>query len=97
MNKNRAPSQISTVLSGVLEQLGLSRILEEKKVREHWPGIVGSRIAEIAEVDSLKEGRLYLRVVNPVWRMELNFQKDEIAIRVNKLLEGESVKEVVFI
>ncbi len=97
MNRNRGPFQISTVLSGVLEQIGLSQILEEKKIREHWPGIVGQRIAEIAEVDSLKESRLYLKVVNPVWRMELNFQKDEIARRVNKLLEGESVKEVVFI
>ena len=97
MMQKKTPSPISTVLSSVLNKMGLTQALEEKKIRDHWKELVGQRIAEIAGIDSLRENRLYVKVDNPVWKMELKFQKGEIAKKVNRLIGEGTVKEVVLV
>jgi predicted nucleic acid-binding Zn ribbon protein len=97
MRFQKTPSHISVILQGILKKAGFPHVMEEKKVRDNWSTLVGNRIAEIASVDSLQNGKLYLKVINPVWKMELNFQKDEIRKRVNKLLGGRLIKEVFFL
>ena len=97
MKRKGTPTPISALLGTVLDEVGLTRVLDEKKIKDSWEEIVGKRITEIAEIDSLTKDKLYIKVSNPVWKMELNFQKGEIAKRVNEKLEWKAVKEVVFI
>ena len=66
MNFGKAPLRISNILDDVLEKVGFYQIKEEKRIRDNWPKLVGERMAEIAQVHSFRENKLYLKIENPV-------------------------------
>lgn len=88
------PIGIGEALSTFLNRQGLSSILLEQKLRENWPLFVGERVAPMVELESLKEGRLRLRVKHPAWRMDLHYQKEQLRKRANEILGGGAVKQV---
>ena len=67
-----------------------------KASRQETDEAVG-RIAGMAGIESLREHRLYLKVDNPVWKMEMNFQLEEIKKRVNSCLGWNQVREVILL
>ncbi|MBF0433673.1 MAG: DUF721 domain-containing protein, partial [Fibrobacteria bacterium] len=95
--KCHSPLKISSVLNAVLERVGSLQAIEEKKLRDNWDTLVGSRISEIAVIDSLREHKLYLKVENSVWKMELRFQLPEIIQRINAFAGWKLIKEIILI
>lgn len=89
------PLKINTILEDVLEKAGLSGALEEKKIREAWPMLVGKRVAEIAVIEELRNDRLVLKIENSTWKMELNYQKEAIVEKVNAFMGWNLVKSVI--
>ena len=94
MLKNIKP--ISEILARTIKKLGISARLRESEAASRFSEIVGEKISKHAEVESIKAGQLVVRVKSPVWRQELNFQKQEIIKSLNKAFGEKIVKDIYF-
>ena len=89
-----APVSIHGALRETLDSLKLGFLLHEAKLRRRWNEVVGERAAEMAEMESLKDFVLSVRVSQAAWRQELHFQRDAIRARANGVLGSNLVRDV---
>ena len=80
----------------------VSRLLKNfKSVRKSkftfWYEVVGEKISEIAVPVKNKNGVLFIKVDDPIWRFELSRRKDELIPEINERLKKSVIKEIVFI
>ncbi|WP_049824351.1 DUF721 domain-containing protein [Desulfurivibrio alkaliphilus] len=54
-----------------------------------WPELVGEELAAVCRPEVIREGVLWVRVVDPVWGQQLQFEKNAILEAVNRRLPGE--------
>ena len=92
----KIPRHIGSGISAVLRQLGLGAKLRQYEVLEAWPRVVGENIARISTAESIRDGKLFVSVVHSVWRNELIFLKKEIIEKLNKEMNQEIVKDIIF-
>lgn len=83
-------------MAEMYRSIGMTDAYEEFRTLQIWDSVVGETIARVTKVERLKEGDLFVRVRNPSWRMELNFRKKEIVVRLNKEIGREMVRNIVF-
>lgn len=88
---------MSTVLSEVLDDAGVSDHVERVKVLDLWPEIVGEQVARVTKARSVDESTLIVEVRNSAWLMELNMLKGDIVGRANERLDDVSIEKIVFV
>ncbi len=74
----------------------------DKKIKENevivkWNEIAGSTIAAATEPIRVKDGILYLKVKNDVWRNELHYQKLDLLKNIQKTLKARIITEIIFL
>lgn len=74
----------------------------DKKIKENeviikWNEIAGSTIASATEPIRVKDGVLYLKVKNDVWRNELHYQKLNLLRKIQKSLKEQIITEIIFL
>jgi predicted nucleic acid-binding Zn ribbon protein len=89
-----APAPIRGALREALQAQGLGHLLHESRLRERWRELMGGKAARIAEMDSLKDGLLCVRVADAAWRSELHYQREALRKRANEILGMNVVKDV---
>lgn len=62
-----------------------------------WEDVVGERISKVAVPVKTKNGVLFVKVEDAIWRFELNRRKTELLQKINEKLKKNEVKEIVFI
>ncbi|MBR9978246.1 MAG: DUF721 domain-containing protein [Bacteroidetes bacterium] len=82
--------QLGSVLRRVLREEGLERGIREQHVLQKWEEIVGPAIAANAEPLRLRNGVLWLHVVDAAWRQELSLMRQELVTTINTTL-GENI------
>jgi hypothetical protein len=87
---------MSEIVVDMCRTLGLKDAYEQYKAVRIWDSIVGEAISAVTSVERFTEGQLFIRVKNPAWRMELNFRKKDILLKLNDSLEKAVVKEIIF-
>ena len=80
------PVSIQGALQETLQTQGLSHILQEFRLRRQWADLMGEKAATIAELDSLKDGILSIKVSDAAWRNELHYQRDALRRKANQIL-----------
>jgi predicted nucleic acid-binding Zn ribbon protein len=88
------PVSIQGALQETLQAQGLGHLLQEARLREKWTELMGKRAAGIAEMESLKDGLLSVRVADAAWRNELHYQRDALRLKANQILGMNTVKDV---
>ena len=88
---------IGKALSGFIKDSKVEKGLEQNKAVMIWAEVVGKRIAENTEVDSVESGVVLVRVKTPVWRQELQLQKNDIINQLNTALTKKTIKDIRFI
>jgi predicted nucleic acid-binding Zn ribbon protein len=85
------------VLPKLMQRLGLSERLHETEVIEAWTQIVGEFIAAHSAPISLREGVLYVRVLQPALHYELE-QISKVAIlrKLKQRFGGKTVRDMRF-
>jgi predicted nucleic acid-binding Zn ribbon protein len=87
----------SDVLPKLMQRLGLSERLHEGEVIEAWAQIVGEFIAAHSAPVSLREGVLYVRVLQPALHYELEqISKAAILRKLKQRFGGKTVRDVRF-
>jgi predicted nucleic acid-binding Zn ribbon protein len=85
------------LLPTLMQKLGLRERLHENEVMEAWAGIVGEFIAAHSTPAALREGVLYVRVLQPALHYELGqISKTEILRKLRRRFGAKTVRDVRF-
>ena len=88
---------IAGAIKKLIKKKGLEKGINQQKAVEVWEEVVGQKIKEHTEPLEVKFGVLTVKTTNPVWRQELQFQKNDIIKSINKKLIKATIKDVRFI
>jgi predicted nucleic acid-binding Zn ribbon protein len=81
----------------VMQRLGLRERLHETEVIEAWSKIVGEFIAAHSAPVALREGVLYVRVLQPALHYELEqVSKIEVLRKLKTRFGGKTIRDVRF-
>src|SRR2546423_14635543 len=85
------------MLPKLMQRLGLRERLHESEVIEAWSKIVGDFIAAHSAPVALREGILYVRVLQPALHYELEqVSKIDILRKLKKRFGGKTIRDVRF-
>ena len=85
------------VLPKLMQQLGLSERLREAEVIEAWKGIVGDFIAAHSCPVSLREGVLFVRVLQPALHYQFEtISKADILRKLKQRFGGRIIRNIRF-
>jgi len=94
--KTRQPKPMNSVIADTVRHLGLGPKLKQYEMFERWPSIVGKQIAKTAQPVRIEKGKLFVKVTQSAWRNELIFLKREIIEKINKAMDQEIIKDIIF-
>jgi predicted nucleic acid-binding Zn ribbon protein len=81
----------------LMQRLGLRERLRETEVIEAWSKIVGDFIAAHSTPVALREGVLYVRVLQPALHYELEqISKSEILRKLKQRFGGKTIRDIRF-
>ena len=87
----------SDLLPDLMQKLGLKERLRESEVIEAWSSIVGEFIAAHSAPVALREGTLYVRVLQPSLHYELEqIAKAQILRKLKQRFGGKTIRELRF-
>jgi predicted nucleic acid-binding Zn ribbon protein len=85
------------VMPKLMQRLGLRERLRETEVIDAWSKIVGDFIAAHSSPVALREGVLYVRVLQPALHYELEqISKSEILRKLKQRFGGKTIRDVRF-
>ena len=85
------------LLPKIMQRLGLKERLHEAEVIDAWGKIVGDFIASHSAPVALREGVLYVRVLQPALHYELEqVSKVDILRKLKQRFGGKTVRDVRF-
>jgi predicted nucleic acid-binding Zn ribbon protein len=85
------------VVPKLMQRLGLRERLRETEVIDAWSKIVGDFIAAHSAPVALREGVLYVRVLQPALHYELEqISKSEILRKLKQRFGGKTIRDVRF-
>src|SRR3954449_12339911 len=88
---------IGELLPALMQKLGLRERLHEKDVMAAWSAIVGDFIAAHSEPVSLRQGTLYVRVLQPALHYELEqISKAEFLRKLKRRFGPTTIRDVRF-
>jgi Protein of unknown function (DUF721). len=87
----------SELMPRLMQRLGLRERLRETEVIDAWSKIVGEFIAAHSAPVALREGILYVRVLQPALHYELEqISKSEILRKLKQRFGGKTIRDVRF-
>ena len=87
----------SELMPKLMQRLGLRERLRETEVIDAWSKIVGDFIAAHSTPVALREGILFVRVLQPALHYELEqISKSEILRKLKKRFGGKTIRDVRF-
>ena len=90
----QAPADL---LPKLMQRLGLRERLHETEAVDAWSKIVGEFIAAHSAPVALREGILYVRVLQPALHYELEqISKPEILRKLKQRFGGKTIREIKF-
>ena len=88
---------IAGTLKRLIQKQGMEKEINQQKAIDVWGEIVGKKIKEHTEPLEVRFGVLTVKTSSPVWRQELQFQKNKIVESINKKLIKTTIKDIRFI
>lgn len=93
MRPRRPLLPLGPVLDQLIRSYGLEKAMEEHRLIERWPVLVGEQIAAHAQAEQLRGGRLIVRVDHSAWMQELVLLKPQL---LEKIGGAAGVTDLVF-
>ena len=85
---------LGEAIEAFLEKHGLKDDVKIQRVITDWERLMGTPIAQNTEKIWFNKGILYIKVISPVWKNELQMARQKIRETVNREVRAEIVKEV---
>jgi len=68
----------------------------DQNIRNAWNKAVGPQIAAQTRPNRLRKDTLFIKVSNSIWMHQLQFMKQDIIDKTNKILGREMIKDIHF-
>ncbi|MGJ8677767.1 MAG: DUF721 domain-containing protein [Akkermansiaceae bacterium] len=88
--------QADEYLADLLKLVGLSDGIDEQRLKEGWSRVAGDFVSKHTVPDSIREGVLVLRVVNPMMKFHLQQMSAQLLRNLGNELGQGVVKQIVF-
>lgn len=88
---------LKQVLNIYLHKAGLAKGVAQNTAIYVWSDVVGKKVSENTQPESVEHGTLTVRTTTPAWRQELLFQKQDIIIKLNKRIGKKAIKDIIFL
>ena len=91
--------KISDVIGDFVKESSLEDGLLKARIFEAWDLLASGqvRVGDYTSAHSFKDGILTCRIRSSVVRSHLQFQESQLRFQLNKMLQGEHVKQIRFI
>ncbi|HET97535.1 MAG TPA: DUF721 domain-containing protein [Desulfurivibrio alkaliphilus] len=97
MGRERNISRIGALLGDLAGEKRWRERLDMHALFLSWPEMVGEELAAVVQPEVIRERVLWLRVVDPVWRQQLVFQKSALLREINRRLRSrEKIEDLRF-
>lgn len=93
--KNESEHLISDVIQKLMKETSLSRPLAERRAVMVWKETVGPLIAQYTSKVELKGDTLYVHVLSPLVRNELQMLREEILVKMHREIDERLLKKIV--
>lgn len=87
---------LSDVIRQVLKEQHLDKPLNEKRVIDAWPLVLGNNIVQYTSELSIKNRVLYVSLTSSVLRHDLFLSREQIKNSLNKQVGVEVIVDIVF-
>ena len=87
---------LSDVIRQVLKEQQLDRPLNEKRIVDAWPLVLGSNIMKYTSGLSVKNRVLYVTLTSSVLRHDLFLSREEIRKSLNRHVGAEVIVDIIF-
>lgn len=89
-------SSLKEILADLLDDSTLPFNPKDALIWKVWDEVVGSAIAGHAQPTWIKDGRLRVKVSDPIWLQELGYMGDAIKDKINGKLGRKAVESMEF-
>jgi len=87
---------LSDVIRQVLGELHLDKPLNEKRLIDAWPKVLGNNIVQYTSELSIRNRILYVKLNSSVLRHDLFLSREEIKNSLNKQVGVEVIVDIIF-
>lgn len=87
---------LSDVIRQVLKEQHLDKPLNEKRLIDAWPLVLGNNIVQYTSELSIKNRVLYVSLTSSVLRHDLFLSREQIKNSLNKQVGVEVIVDIVF-
>lgn len=95
-NPARNIHQPGEFLGDLLKVIGLSEGIEEQRLKEVWDRVAGEFVARHTVPESIRDGILILRVLQPTMKFHLQQMSGKLLENLSRELGSDTIKQVVF-
>ena len=87
---------IGDALAGFFRSQGMEKRLREADIVRLWREIAGETISSRTEAQKVKDGILYVKVIDAAWRNELTYLRMELRNKLNEKVGKNLLKDIRF-
>jgi predicted nucleic acid-binding Zn ribbon protein len=97
MTEKKPPlTPLKEILAGILQDDTLPFNPDDAHIWRVWDKVVGPAISKNAQPMWIKDGRLRVKVSDPIWLQELGFAEASIKDKLNRTLGRRAVSKIEF-
>lgn len=85
---------ISELLSQYLRQQGMETPLLQRRIVDMWDSLMGPSIAQYTTEKFIKNQVLFVKILNPALRHDLNMMRSQLVKRLNEAVGSQIITEV---
>ena len=89
MRENGKTDRLGDMLRGMASGKNWQGALLQHGVFLRWEQLVGPEIARVARPEVIRDGTLWVRVVDQVWVQQLQYEQTTMLFAINELLSSE--------
>jgi len=87
---------IGEALAGFFRNQGMEKRLREADIVRLWRDIAGEAISAKTEAQKVKDGILYVKVLDAAWRNELTYLRMDLRNKLNEKIGKNLLKDIRF-
>ena len=87
-------SHIGTIINKILKKAEYAPMLEENKILEKWPSIIGEKLAPFIKAQGIEKKILFLKSSRSTWSMHIYTLKDELIKKVNEAAGKQVIRDI---
>lgn len=94
--RKKNTEMLSDVIRQVLKTQHLDKPLNEKRLMDAWPLVLGTNIMQYTSDLNIKNKVLYVQLTSSVLRHDLFLSREEIRKSLNKQVGAEVIVDIIF-